>query len=287
MWINIIDYRGDDTVINSRGDSLFNYRTKYFLRQQDDFKYWKAHGHQFRCFTQHNDNSFNHFDHVVKIPRCHTAQARNYVLDFIQNSNEDWFGLWDNDTTLYWDRLSSKIFPRDIDQVNQLASEQDIIGYVPFNPGAGPYQQVEAGWTFKPTIQMKGTMMFLRNPNQYGNTRFNEQISTMDDLEWAVNLTKQDKKFAIIEQVSLNELVNGKSTIFTVNAYHEGYKKPGPNANPKGLLKWDAQLDRNEKYKIARKEIEKLHNLTMDEAAFRQRKLWHVPTTFNSLFEFG
>jgi hypothetical protein len=286
MWINVIDYRGDDTVINSRGDNLFWYRTKYFLKMTEDFSHWRQHGHQFRCFTQHNDNSFNDFDHVVKIPRCHTAQARNYVLDFVQNSNEDWFGLWDNDTTLYWDRLSSKIFPRDIDQVNQLASEQDIIGYVPFNPGAGPYQQVKEGWTFKPTIQMKGTMMFLRNPNQYGNTRFNEQISTMDDLEWAVNLTKQDKKFAILDQISLNELVSGKSTIFTVNAYHENYKKPGPKANPKGLLKWDAQLDRNEKYKIARKEIENLHNLTMDEAALRQRNLWRVPSTFNSLFEF-
>jgi hypothetical protein len=286
IWINVIDYRGDDTVINSRGDSLFNYRTVYFLRQQADFHHWKTAGHKFRCFTQHNDNNFSEFDDVVKIPRCHTAKARNYVLDFIQHSSEDWIGLWDNDTTLYWDRLSSKIFPRDIDIVHELAINQDIIGYVPFNPGASPYQKVEEGWTFRPTIQMKGTMMFLRNPNQYGNIRFNEQISTMDDLEWAVNLTKQDKKFAIINQVSLNELVNGKSTIFTVNAYHENYKKPGRNANPKGLLKWDAQLDRNEKYKIARKEIEQLHNLTMDDASAMQRNLWRVPKNFFDLFKF-
>lgn len=288
FYINVIDYRGDETVINSRGDCLYDYRTKYFLRQQEDFHLWKQWGHKFRCFTQHHKSQdFKHFDDVVYISRCNTAKARNYVLDYIKNSDEDWFGLWDNDATLYWDRLSSRLFPQHLHSVNEIANEQEIIGYVPFNPGASPYLNVQDGWTFKPTIQMKGTMMFLRNPNQYGDTRFNENISTMEDLEWAVHLTKKDKKFAIIEQVSLNELVNGKSTIFTVNAYHENYKKPGPKSNPKGLLKWDAQLDRNQKYQIAREEIAQLHNLSMDDAAAQQRNLWRVPEQFHNLFEYA
>ena len=35
MYINIIDYRGDEQVANSLGETLFQYRTRYFVKQQE------------------------------------------------------------------------------------------------------------------------------------------------------------------------------------------------------------------------------------------------------------
>ena len=281
MWINIIDYRGDDTVINSRGDSLFNYRTKYFLRQQDDFKRWQQHGHQFRCFTQHNDNSFNQFDDVIHIPRSNAPQARNHVHNYYPEGT--WIGLWDNDATLYWDRLDSKLVPQELDAITQKCEEEGICVWVPFNAQQAPYPtRLESPWTFKPTIQLKGTMTFVKT----SELRHNENEPSRDDVEYAIELTRLGKKIGLLEQASLNELVNGKSTVFKVNAYHEDYKNPGPKANPAGLLKWDAQLSRRDEYKRANKIWLDNYGKSLEEFQKDQRLLWNfADNNFNDLFD--
>lgn len=285
MWINIIDYRGDDTVINSRGDSLFEYRTKYFFKQQDDFHYWRAHGHKFRCFTQHenrNDlvNDYWAYDDVVKIPRGNAATSRNHVLDYY--SKGTWIGIWDNDATLYWDRLNSNDFPKELEQVCQQAQNENIASFVPFNAQQSPYPvKPKPRWTFKPKLEQKGTMLFL----VVDDWRFDTSMNALEDLEFALRLSKQGKKFAQLEQVSLKEYVNGKSTIFQVNSYHSAYKKPGPKANPNGLLEWDAQLDRREKYKIG---LDYITNKLGDiETIKNQHKLlWkNKIDTFDTLFQ--
>lgn len=287
MKILINDYRGDDTVINSRGDSLFDYRTHYFKKMQEDFNYWKKHGHQFICFTQHDDQSFSNFDLIVKAPRNPVANAKNYILNWIEENQieDDWFGLWDNDATLYWNKHRSSEIPKTLDDICKIAQEQNIYAWVPFNPQQAPYQSIDnTNWTFKPTLQMKGTMTFLRNPKHYDQQRFNENITTMDDLVWAIDLTRKGHKVGTLDQSSLNELGNGKSTIFKVNAYHSEYKNPGPNANPKGLLQWDAHIDRNEKYKSAHQDVKSLYGLDWKEWQKKQRSLWKNEM-FNELFE--
>jgi hypothetical protein len=286
MWINVIDYRGDDTIINSRGDNLFWYRTKYFLRIQDDFHYWKAQGHKFRCFTKHNDTeNMSKFDDIVTMPPGITPDSRNFILNYYQSSTDNWLAIWENDATLYWNKLRTSEVPRDLDLICQQAEEQDIYAWVPFNAQQAPYpKSVLEGWTFKNTLSMKGTMIYIQNPNRYNNQRFDNQLIFLDDLEWAVNLTKNNRKVGMLEQCSLREVVNGKSTIFKVNAYHEEYKNPGPNANPKGLLKWDAQISRNEKYIIGKKYIEDKYKLSMKEISVKQKSLW-IKNNFNNLFE--
>lgn len=274
MWINIIDYRGDSTVINSRGDSLFAYRTKYFHKIQEDFYLWKQHGHKFRCFTQHeNRNTFVDdywaFDDVIKIPRSNAPQARNHVHNFYPLDN--WIGLWDNDATLYWDKLRSSEVPRDLEILCSQADNQGIRAWVPFNAQQAPYpKKVPDDWTFKPTIQLKGTMTFVKT----SSLRHNELQPSRDDVEYAFQLTLQGHKIGMLQQASLNELVCGKSTVFKVNAYHEAYKKPGPGANPNGLLQWDAQLDRIEQYAKADAEWMNIYGITLKDFAAKQRELW-------------
>lgn len=286
MQINIIDYRGDDTIINSRGDTLFQYRTKYYLRQQQDWHRWQAQGHTFTVFTQHQDDCHTHADEVIPIPRMRGAEAKNVILEHMMHAKDEWFGMWDNDATLYWNRLKSTHIPQDLMAICDKAKAQGIHAWVPFNPQAAPYQPTELDdYTFRATIQMKGTMTFMQNPNRYGNQRFNETITTQDDLEWAIQLTRKGLKCGLLQQASLRELVNGKSTIFRVNAYHKAYKKPGKNANPKGLLQWDAQLDRREKYEIAQREIAQLYGTHWRDWQRKQRQLWHSDNTqFNRLF---
>lgn len=279
----MIDYRGDETIINSRGDCLFDYRTKYFLRIQEDFHYWKQWGHKFRCFTQHHQSKdFKHFDDVVYIPRGNAAASRNQVLDYYKRNS--WIAIWDNDATLYWDKLDSKLFPSELDAVCDLADKENIISFIPFNSQQSPYpKQIKDRWTFKPQIAQKGTMMFIKNIDCY----FDETMTALSDLERACRLVLLGYKTAICEQISLNELDNGKSTIFKVNAYHEQYKKPGPKANPKGLLKWDAQLDRNEKYK---KNILYIENKlgSIENIKNQHKILWNpLQTTFSSFFEYA
>lgn len=279
MWINIIDWRGDSTAINSRGDSLFWYRTKYFLRQQADFHRWKKYGHQFRCFTQHDDDSHPEFDDVVRIPRSNAPQARNYVHNFYPINT--WIGLWDNDGTLYWDKLHSNQVPQDLDLICSEADNKKIVAWVPFNAQQSPYPKtLPDPWTFKPTIQLKGTMTFVKT----SELRHNESEPSRDDVEYAFELTRLRRRVGMLEQASLNELVNGKSTVFKVNAYHEAYKKPGPRANPNGLLQWDAQLSRRDEYQRADKVWQEKYGQGLEDFQRQQRALW-CDNIFDNLFE--
>lgn len=283
MWINIIDYRGDGTTVNSRGDNLFDYRTKYFLRQQKDFDLWKKWGHKFRCFTQHNDNNFSKFDSVVSIPRSTAPQARNYVHDYYPQNT--WIGLWDNDATLYWKKLNSQSVPQQLDAITEICEQQDIHAWVPFNAQQSPYPKtVPKDWSFKPTIQLKGTMTFVKT----SDLRHNEAEPSRDDVEYAFELTRRSKKVGMLEQASLNELVTGKSTVFKINAHYEAYKNPGPNANQLGLLKWDAQLSRRDEYLRADKQWIQRYGMGLRDFQELQRKLWEPnPLIISGLFEYA
>jgi len=284
MWINIIDYRGDDTVINSRGDSLFNYRTNYFLRQQSDFHYWKSAGHKFRCFTQHDNRNalfddYSEYDDVVKIPRGNAASSRNQVLKYYPQGT--WLGVWDNDASLYFDKLESRRFVQELDLVCQQAKSQDITSFVPFNAQQSPYPtNPQPAWTFKPKLEQKGTMIFL----EVSDWRFDESMDALEDLEFACRLSLQGHKFAQCQQVSLKEMVHGKSTIFQVNAHHKEYKKPGPNASPNGLLEWDAQIDRADKYKKNMDYIETKLGHTIKDLREQHKAIWAKPKMFDQLF---
>lgn len=281
IWINIIDYRGDQTVISSSGENLFDYRTRYFVRQQQDFAKWKQFGHKFRCFTQHEDDNFDQFDHVVKIPRGNCQLSRNHVLDYYKPGT--WIGLWDNDATLYWNKLQSDQLPRLWADLEQALEKEGIISMIPFNSQQTPYPKtLNHLWTFIPKLEQKGTMMFVKTHD----LRYDTNMSALSDLELACRLTLAGHKLAQCQNISLNELVNGKSTIFTVNAYHEQYKKPGSLANPKGLLKWDAQIDRNQRYKQMITYIEQKLNYSIQELKRKQAGLW-TKNCFDQLFTFS
>lgn len=274
MWINIIDYRGDDSIINSRGDTLFNYRTRYFLKQQEDFHYWKSAGHKFRSFTQHTNrnpwiNDYDAYDDVVHTPRGNPAQARNRVLNYY--AKNEWIGIWDNDATLYWDKLESGAFPGQLETICEQAQRGRIASFVPFNAQQAPYpKNAKTAWTFKPQLEQKGTMLFL----QVGEWRFDESMDALEDLEFACSLIGQGYKFAQCEQVSLKEMVHSKSTVFQVQPHHKPYKKPGAGANPQGLREWDAQQDRANKYKKNMDYIETKLGMDIKTLKQQHKKLW-------------
>ena len=269
MIVNVIDYRGDDTIINSRGETLYEYRTRYFHKIQQDFDIWKSAGHQFFCFTQHKDNDadFWGFDNVVEMPRGKAAEARNYILDY--HKQQEWISIWDNDASVYFDRLDTKRFIKYLDSIILEADKLGLSGFIPFNAQQSPYPTNPKRW--KPWIALKGTMMFLKVLEH----RYDTDMDCLEDLEYPARLTLQGHKFAQTEMCSLKEYVNGKSTIFKVNAYHSEYKNPGPNANPDGLLKWDAQLDRNDKYAVAKEYIENKLGFNIKEITKIQKSLWN------------
>ena len=284
MYINIIDYRGDEQVANSLGETLFQYRTRYFVKQQEDFALWKKHGHKFVCFTQHPDDThFDGFDEVIPIARGTCDQSRNAVLKHYANTDWKWMGMWDNDSTLYWDKMNTHLVPQELDNICALADEKNIAAWVPFNPQQSPYPDVNLDeWTFVPTIHLKGSMTFIHNEQQYYDDSFAWHGG---DVRYAIQLTKKYKKCAILEQASLNELVRGKSTVFKINAYHEQYKNPGANANPYGLLKWDSTIARKERLKEHDKHLKATTGLTIGEWGHKQRCLWSPETKYFDLFE--
>lgn len=281
MWINIIDYRGDDTVINSRGDSLFQYRTHYFRKQQEDFYRWQQQGHKFRCWTQHKDDNHGEFDDVIRTSRKTAAQARNEILNHY--SKDTWIGIWDNDSTLYWDKLSSNLLPQELQQLCNQADCENIIGLIPFNSQQSPYPKiVPERWTLKPKLEQKGSMLFVKVTEH----RYDNDMMALGDCEYAYRLSQLGYKFSMIEQASLNEYQSDKSTIFQVNAYHQQYKKPGPNANPKGLLKWDGGYDRKEKYQQWTNYIENKLGKTIKQLREEHKLLWKQKNNqFEELFQ--
>tara|TARA_S200002703_G_C3780184_1_gene240369 strand:- start:334 stop:1152 length:819 start_codon:yes stop_codon:yes gene_type:complete len=271
MKINIIDYRGDNTVINSRGDSLFQYRTRYFHRIQEDFAPWRDAGHTFTCFTQHTNQNevfddYWAFDRVIAIPRSNAATARNHVLDAY--AKDEWIGIWDNDASVYFDKLDTRNFIKDLDSICQEADSKGIVSFVPFNAQQAPYPKQPQRW--RPRVEQKTTQLWCR----VMDWRFDETLACLEDLEFALRLVKNGHLTAQTELCSLKEYVNGKSTIFEVNAYHHAYTKPGPRANPKGLLQWDAQLDRNEKYAVARQQIEAKLGDSIRNIKQQHKELW-------------
>jgi hypothetical protein len=255
MIINLVDYRGDNTIVNNKGETLFEYRTRYFRRVQDDFHYWKQHGHKFVCFTQHpNDNNFEGFDEVIAIPRGTAPQSRNCILEHYPA--DTWIGIWDNDATLYWDKLNSKLVPKELEQICQQADNGGLYAWVPFNAQQAPYPtDLTPRWTFSPTIQLKGTMTFIKTCE----LRFNEQQPYRDDVEYAFELTLLDRKVGMLDQASLREHRPMFSTIFKNN--------------------------RVEIYQQSNKEMEDKLKYTFEELQAKQRNLWNIPEQFNSLFE--
>lgn len=271
MKINIIDYRGDNTVINSRGETLFEYRTRYFHRTQEDFKPWRDAGHTFTCFTQHHNRNdlfddYWAFDKVIPIPRSNAPEARNHVLDYYPKG--EWIGIWDNDASVYLDKLDTRNFIKDLDAICQEADRLGIVSFVPFNAQQAPYPKNPKRW--KPRVEQKGTMMFLR----VMDWRYDETLACLEDLENALRLAQQGHKTAQTELCSLKEYQSAKSTIFKVNAYHAEYKNPGPNANPQGLKKWDAQFDRVDKYAQAKQQIETKLGDTIQNIKQQHKNTW-------------
>lgn len=274
MWINIIDYRGDDKIIDARNTTLFDYRTRYLLRVQDDFHLWKKHGHKFRCFTQHDAaaNCFPEFDDVIHVPRGNAATARNAVLDYFSGTKEDWFGIWDNDATLYWKKLRSSEFPENADAICELASKQNIYTFVPFNPQQAVYGMPDIGltdWTFKSTITLKGTMLFVRNTKQ----RFDKKIDVFEDIDWGIQHTIAGRKCAVLEQISLREHRACRSTIFnTPNKDHPDYEKE--KRRVKIVQTWNNNLDRRTQYAQAKIILENKWKNSTSVYQKMQRKLW-------------
>jgi len=288
MLINIIDYRGTDTPVNAQGETLREHRTRYFERMQDDFYLWQQHGHRMVCFTQHpDDQCFEGFDIVVEIAPGTCDQSRRAVFEYHRHQNLrnwEWMGVWDNDATLYWNRLRSAEVPAQLDHICEQAWAQGIAGWVPFNPQQAPYQTVDlASWTFKPTIHLKGTMMFVHNSGVEYDDTFAYHGG---DVRYAIECTRQGLKCAQLEQAAVNELVTDKSTVFDVREYRAPYREPGAKANPLGMTKWDSTQARRERLQQHYAHIEATTGRTIKQWQQAQRSLWNTPhTQFDQLFD--
>ena len=216
------------------------------------------------------------------------AHARNVMLDWLQQQHiqDDWIGLWDNDVTLYWPKLQNARVPKELHSICKTAQDQGIHAWVPMNPQHTPYKDQPQAWQFQPTIQMKGSMTFIRNPHTTQHQRFCTSVTTMDDLVWAIEQTQRGNKVAILPQASLNELVKDKSTIFRVEPHRVPYKRPGAGANPLGLTQWDGQRHRKQQFDKAQREIAQWTGHTLQDWQKTQRQLWqNRSTTYDRLFE--
>lgn len=212
MWINVIDYRGEPGL-------SYEQRSHHFLKQQQDFTYWQQHGHKFCCFTQHDDDQYPHFDKVVKIPRGTAAESRNHVLEHY--AENQWIGIWDNDATVYWDKLKSQHAPSEFDQIISLADSLKLQAFVPFNPSQTPYTACPDHWSFRATTVLKGTMMFIKT----STVRFDTALSALEDTDYALQLTALGHRVGRLEQLSLKEYAANNSTIFNKHNRKEIYAK--------------------------------------------------------------
>lgn len=254
MWINIIDYRGSEDT------ELFNKRTEIFLKQQQDFSIWKQSGHKFKCFTQHDcpDNIYYGFDQVIKIPRGNASQSRNYVLD--NYAIDTWIGIWDNDATLYFDKLSSRQFIKDLDSIIiPQVNKHGLSGFIPYNPQQAPYY-------FRCVIEQKTTMIWLK-VNEH---RYDKSLTILEDWEYAYRLAKQGHIFGQSEDISLKEYALAVSTIFN-NTKDEG--------------KYE---ERKRQYAIAKVEVENKLGQSFDSIKHLHKQNFKIlknKDLFNSLFD--
>ena len=256
MNINIIDYRGDDTIINTRGETLFQYRTRYFHRIQEDFQPWRDAGHTFTCFTQHSNQNelfddYWGFDKVIPIQRCNAPQARNHVLNHYEKG--EWIGIWDNDASVYLNKLDTRNFIKNLDTIAQEADDLGIVSFVPFNAQQAPYPKKPQRW--KPRVEQKGTMLFLK----VMDWRYDATLDCLEDLENALRLAQQGYKTAQTDLCSLKEYQSAKSTIFQVDLNGAGRT---------------AQQDRIDKYAQAKQQIETKLGDTIDNIKKQHKELW-------------
>jgi hypothetical protein len=175
-------------------------------------------------------------------------------------AKDEWIGIWDNDASVYFDRLDTRNFIKDLDSICQEANHKGIVSFVPFNAQQAPYPKQPKRW--RPRVEQKGTMMFLR----VMDWRYDDALDCLEDLENALRLAQQGHKTAQTELCSLKEYQSAKSTIFCVNRYHQ--------ANNKGLKQWDAQLDRNEKYAVARAHIVSKLGDSIQNIKQQHKELW-------------
>lgn len=267
MIINVIDYRGvKGEVINTKGETLYDYRTRYFKAMQDDFKIWKEHGHTFRCWTQHqiNDTDFTEFDDVIEVPRGNASESRNRVLDAYPI--DEWVTIWDNDATLYFKQLHSRRFVEELDKVLELADERKIRAFIPFNPQQSPYPKVlEPDFTFKPTLELKGTMFWVKNTHH----RFDVTLPALEDHEFAWKLVLDNYRVARLQELSLKEYAMNTSTIFEKKSSNE-----------------ESRENRKLIYKNCRAMMEKKLGISYMECKELHNSIWVDPVknTFDELF---
>lgn len=261
-------------MVNRVGESLFKYRTRVFYEMQQDFATWRESGHKFRCFTQHENTNpiiddYSEFDQVIKIPRGNASASRNCVLSHYAPGQ--WIGVWDNDATVYWNRLNTTQFVKELDtKVIDKATALGLTGFIPFNAQQAPYPQKPLPpYTFKPDFP-KGTMMFL----QVKDYRFDETITALEENELASRLILQGHKFGKSQDIALKELQSDKSTVFKIKNYYQPYERPGPRANPKGKLAWDAQENRKQQYLAYTEIIEQKLGTSFSNIREQHRTLW-------------
>jgi len=249
MYINIIDYRGEED------SDIFRYRTDKFKQIQKDFSQWPD--HKFICWTQHtiNDNDYIGFNEVKQIPRGNPAQSRNHILNHYPVGS--WIGIWDNDATLYWNKLNSIRFPTELESICNIADSKGIWSLAPFNPRQSPYPDtLPDAWTFRATVILKGTMLFLK----VCEVRYDESMLALEDIDYACQLTILNRKSGKVEQVSLKEISGENSTIFTnnnrkllysqgkeilANKYSKYFKEDRLGNNNKFIIKRLSELQRS------------------------------------------
>lgn len=260
MWINVIDYRGDNTVINNKGNTLYEKRTEIFLKQQADFAIWKQHGHKFRCFTQHNDNQYQEFDDVVYINRGNASESRNQVLDYYPQGS--WISIWDNDATLYFDKLASRKFIEDLDTVIiPLADKYNFSGFIPYNPQQAPYPKpAQPPYTFKYKIEQKTTMLWLKVTEH----RYDTSLTILEDWEYAFRMAIEGHIFAQSQDISLKEYALSVSTIFDNNKQGGKYE------------------ERKRQYAIAKQQVQDKLTMRMEEIRKLHRANYQRLTTMNN-----
>jgi hypothetical protein len=213
---------------------------------QEDFHLWKQHGHTFHCWTQHKNRTqfiddYWAFDQVTEIPRSSAPEARNFILNSLPI--DTWCAIWDNDTTLYWDKLNSKQFPRLLISLTDHCDQENIRIFQPFNSQQSPYPK-KITTDFKTAKKIKGTQIYLKTTA----IRF-QMLPAFEDWAFGLDHMQAGYKLATCMQASLREFQTDKSTIFGVNVNSQHWDEN------QHLHPWDGELERRRIYAEAKQII--------------------------------
>lgn len=147
------------------------------------------------------------------IEPCKTAEARHHAFSLFYSSEHPWGIVMDNDAMLYHAVQHNSGYRLIKEMSSQINRYDDLGLLVPINPSKSPFTKMladdlhQANHVFKRHMDVKGSMIFVRNFRLYGQTEVypDRSYDWCEDGKLAMDAVKAGHRVMRCENIVLKE----------------------------------------------------------------------------------